>query len=52
MDLLSLDHERDVSRAESLGLELVRKRSLGEGAREAEFAPQAGLILKLVERRR
>jgi hypothetical protein len=46
----SRDLERDVATAESLGLELARRRSLGPGAREAEFAPEAGVIVKLVER--
>lgn len=46
----SLDLERDVATAEALGLTLVRRRTLGRGAREAEFAPEAGVIVKLVAR--
>jgi predicted enzyme related to lactoylglutathione lyase len=48
----SRDLGRDVARAQSLGLKLVRKPSLRSSAREAEFEPEAGVIVKLVERRR
>jgi catechol 2,3-dioxygenase-like lactoylglutathione lyase family enzyme len=48
----SRDLERDIATAESLGLKLGRRRSLGPGAREAEFEPEAGVIVKLVLRTR
>ncbi len=48
----SRDLERDVATAASLGLKLVRRRAVGRGAHEAEFEPEAGVIVKLVERER
>ena len=48
----SRDLERDLASAASLGLARARLRSLGSGAREAELEPEAGVILKLVERPR
>jgi len=44
------DLERDIARARSVGLELLRRGACGPGAQEAEFAPEAGVIVKLVQR--
>lgn len=46
----SRDLARDVAVARSLGLARVRERSCGPGACEVEFAAEAGVILKLVQR--
>lgn len=48
----SRDLARDIATAESLGLKLARRRALGSGAHEAEFGPEAGVLLKLVARER
>jgi len=47
----SSDLDRDSKRAEDVGLKLAVERGLGPGARELEFLPEAGMILRLVERR-
>ncbi len=41
---------RGIARAESLGLVLARRRACGPGAQEAEFEPESGVIVKLVQR--
>lgn len=47
----SRDLEKDVARAQVLKLELVRQREIVSGVRQAEFAPESGVALKLVERK-
>src|SRR5262245_13310927 len=44
------DLEGGIARARSVGLERVRRGACGPGAQEAEFAPEAGVIVKLVQR--
>jgi catechol 2,3-dioxygenase-like lactoylglutathione lyase family enzyme len=46
----SRDLDRDVARARASKLELVRQRETSPGVREAEFAPESGVILRLVAR--
>ena len=45
------DLARDEARALACGLTEARQREVVPGVREAEFAPEAGVILRLVERR-
>ena len=43
--------DRDIDVATGVGLRLVGCYALGDGSREAEFEPEAGVVIKLVERR-
>jgi len=46
----SRDLDRDIARAQALELVLVRQRELAPDVREAEFAAESAIILRLVER--